>query len=354
MKETKKKGVFCQSKKYIGFSMINRKTIFYVVLIFFMCISIEIVLRFLGYQPYEKLKYTIGIEPKMCYKYDSLGIKLSPGEYEININNGLIFKATHNEKGRRITSFYPEESKDKKIHLYGCSYTYGTGVNDNETYPFLLQENFPNYEISNFAVPGYGTLHFYIQLIDNITNSNIPDIVILNCAEFHEERNVFSKSYMYKIYQGLEVFEIEETSNQRFYPKILINNKSNNFNIEYCDILQEYRPMPFRKHSAFINLIEKISLKEPHSLTSSFLIIDSIKKICDEYGIKLIVTSIDNKTENFLQYCNLRNIKFANISPDFSDNSYTNLPYDLHPSKKAHLVYFKNIEICLKEFLKNN
>lgn len=327
---------------------ISKILLFFTSLIIFI-IFIEIGLRVLGFTPYKPLNYSIKINPKICYSADSLGIKLMPGEFDININNGLKYKATHNKYGNRITSKNEVLNFEKKIQVYGCSYTYGTGVNDKETYPFLLQKKYPNYQISNLAVPGYGTLQFYLQLKRNIMNNNIPDIVILNCAEFHEERNLLSKSYLYMLYQGYEVFE---TANMKYkiYPQI-IDSKNADLDIVYINIFDKYKPMPCRKLSSIINLVELQTIKEPKELKSSFLLINAISQLCEIHNINLIVTDIANQPERISKFCKEKNINFANISPDFSNKVFSNLPYDNHPSKEAHQVYSEKMILYLDNLL---
>ena len=67
---------------------------------------------------------------------------------------GLIhsFRYRTDALGRRFTSEpklseTTEEDNRPVISVYGCSCTWGIGVNDEETYPWLLQQEFPEFRI---------------------------------------------------------------------------------------------------------------------------------------------------------------------------------------------------------------
>jgi hypothetical protein len=56
----------------------------------------------------------------------------------------------------------------KNILLIGCSLTFGTGVNDNETTAYHLKQKMPNYNIYNLGLPGGGLS----DILDDITKGN--------------------------------------------------------------------------------------------------------------------------------------------------------------------------------------
>jgi len=57
--------------------------------------------------------------------------------------------------GKRLT---PEVHKrtERDILFYGCSFTYGEGVNDNQTVPYYTQELLENTRAHNLGLSGYG------------------------------------------------------------------------------------------------------------------------------------------------------------------------------------------------------
>lgn len=307
---------------------------------------IEVILRALGYEPYSAPKHSFQVSPEFCYGSDSLGISLKPGKYDILINEGLQFSVTHSKAGFRALSSLPE-SDSIQVHLYGCSYVYGTGVNDQDTYPSLLQANFPGLAITNFAVPGYGTIQFYLQFKKNIQNHNIPTIAVLNVASFHEERNLLSKSYLYKLYQGYEMLSLTIPSYQ-YYPRF--QQTQDGIKVQYCNLFEEYHPLPFRNISSIANLIELGSLEKNSTLNSSFALITEIASLCEQHEIELIIADVDSISEDFHVYCQKNKLQYVNISPDFSQEFYRNLPFDYHPSQEAHKHYAQKLGVFLEHY----
>lgn len=99
----------------------------------------EIALLLLGYRSYKTTLYKVETHPANAFIGDSLlGIQLNPGNYQITLNDSVTFHATHDINGKRVTVNQPNFN-DKQIVMLGCSFTYGYGVNDNETFTSLLQ-----------------------------------------------------------------------------------------------------------------------------------------------------------------------------------------------------------------------
>lgn len=80
----------------------------------------------------------------------------------------LLFDVVYsvNADGRRIT---PERGKkaDSVVLLFGCSFTFGFGVNDKDTYAWKLAELLgDNYQVVNLGVSGYGA-HQMLALLES-------------------------------------------------------------------------------------------------------------------------------------------------------------------------------------------
>jgi hypothetical protein len=121
--------------------------------------SAEIVLRVAGYKPWQIENVDVAVEPKGNFftKDAELGYKHLPGKFKVTLNGNYSFKATHLNNSLRVThplNTYNQSSKKPEIWIFGCSFTYGWSLNDSETYPWLMQEKLPNYEIVNFGVNG--------------------------------------------------------------------------------------------------------------------------------------------------------------------------------------------------------
>ena len=67
-------------------------------------------------------------------------------------------KYTTDYNGLRISNANNNLGYSKGIIFFGCSYTFGASINDEETLPFQVGKQIDHeYKISNFGFPGYGT-----------------------------------------------------------------------------------------------------------------------------------------------------------------------------------------------------
>lgn len=84
-----------------------------------------------------------------------------------------------NSDGIRGVKNYPLEKSPQNIRiaLFGDSFSFGEGVNDDETYAALLEKTLPNTEIINFSVHGYGIDQMSLRLSLDGFKYN-PDIVL--------------------------------------------------------------------------------------------------------------------------------------------------------------------------------
>jgi lysophospholipase L1-like esterase len=103
-----------------------------------------------------------------------IGSLIKSAEYE---REGL--KYSHNSAGFRGEEFPMRKySSITRIATLGGSTTYGVGVNDNETWPFLLEQILgEEFEVFNLGVPGYTTAENLIQTGLQLSDYE-PDIAI--------------------------------------------------------------------------------------------------------------------------------------------------------------------------------
>jgi tetratricopeptide (TPR) repeat protein len=91
--------------------------------------------------------------------------------YSFSDNNRTY---TANKIGLRSDALNPSSNH---ILVLGDSVAYGAGVNDNETMPFYLGQNFPKDQVLNLAVSGYGIGQYYLALKKYI-NKTQPKLII--------------------------------------------------------------------------------------------------------------------------------------------------------------------------------
>lgn len=317
-----------------------RKLVYTTIILLCFLLFLEITFRILGFSPLG-INQKIVSKPEICYSTDSLGITLKEGNYKINIDNCIEYYATHNREGRRITSKTPIISPNK-IFVFGCSFAYGVGINDKDTFPFLLQNLVREYEVDNYSIPGSGTMQAYLNLKKSLEKGGRPKIVVLSYATFHEERNQLTRSFESKLFEGIK-FHKDLLSTKFFYPRCIIKNK--NMTIEYVDIVKDFFPIPLVKYLAIATFVDQIwneiNYKTIEGFPVSKIIFKDFQKLAEHYDFKLIIADVSyNKKSNEIEtFCLVNNLKYLNISPDYSKANYSLEPCDFHPNQLAHEIY---------------
>jgi hypothetical protein len=77
-----------------------------------------------------------------------------------------------------------------RILFLGSSFTFGYGVADDEPYPYLLgTSSWKDWEVVNAAVSGWGTVHAYMLLEEELDRPDLPALVLYNSIPDHVCRN---------------------------------------------------------------------------------------------------------------------------------------------------------------------
>jgi len=332
---------------------IKKKFLFYCILIIslFLIIFIlaEVSLRILGHKPASpKYRLNIKVEPSGKYfKKDSLlGYTHLPGKFYVTLNNNYTFVTTHKNNTLRITHPIADDSYyiDKaKIWIMGCSFTHGWSINDDETYPWLIQEMYKdNYEIINFGCSGYGTIHSLIQIEEALKIIEKPKIIIYTYSSIHDHRNTF----LLKRRKSVTRWNFLGPLSQPY----ATYNKKEGLQIYKADTI-EYKGLPFNNYFALINFIEKVYLyfedkfANDHDVSKALIL--KINEICKKNEIMFILAGIDSynlsETQEMIDFCKSLDIYAVDISVDHNIPGTMNLPHDGHPSPTANKKYAKKL-----------
>lgn len=86
-------------------------------------------------------------------------------------NREVIFEkpCSIGSDGLRVTP-QPDVPKDYHLAMFGCSFMFGAGVSDEESFPAQIAGRVPGAHVYNFAYPAYGPGQTYLQLIENWTD----------------------------------------------------------------------------------------------------------------------------------------------------------------------------------------
>ena len=322
-----------------------KKRVSYVIYCILVVIPLlEGLLWMTGYRPYRYEQFSIVSLPMQNIVADSVyGLALNPGSFEITINDGLTYRATHN--GRFLRRLIADTGKsDKRLAVFGCSYTYGMGVNDDEAFPARLQSINNELVISSYAVPGYGTVQGFLQLQQLVAKGEKPDIALFNFADFHIDRNSMTPAYRLHLnvgyQQAMRNEEIAMTASR--FPFVRMVNDTLIYQSEkWADL---YRNWQGRETFALVNLLQTISDRymtaSINAVKNTESLFVDIRKFCDKHQIRLLVAGITRSetTSLMLRSLSKHQIESVDISLPLKQKTYNNLPFDSHPNRKAHRI----------------
>jgi hypothetical protein len=330
----------------------RKRFLFSLIACFFFSIAFlslaEVTLRVKGFRPWSQ-SY-VKMEPPGNYHVPApaVGYLPRPGETRFTLSGPYSFKITTLSNGLRIThplNTYSEKLR-KEIWIFGCSFTQGWSVNDDQTYPWLLQEQLPKYEVVNFGVDAYSTVQSLLLLRQSLEKRQKPVVVVLSYSSFHDIRNTLTRSWMKQRNPGNP--EYIPGSISLPYARLAADNK-----LEYLYMPLEYSGVPLLRYLALSNYLdEKYNIwleSSYHSHEVSRAVIEDFTSLCKANGITVVVAGIypTPETSEMLDYLNRKGVMTVDISVDWRIKENTNLPYDVHPSAIAHQHYAQ----ALKSFL---
>ncbi len=302
-------------------------------LVAFFYVAERITLR-KGYLPWLTGPSQLIVEPagRMVAPHPTLGYVYQPGRYHLIFKGKTEAWQTNGPDGYRITG--PPESPDApprpEVWVLGCSYTYGYGLNDADTYLWLLQAAFPEYRIINLGVPGYGTVHSLIQFRERVAASPAPALAILAYSGVHDVRNTFDRSRR-KEMGG-------RGPRDRLFPFARLG-QDGSLILDMADTA--YRPFPFMGRSAFVHLLESRYTRFVDSLHDSYAVsralVLALDAECRAEDVPLVVAGIHLSGE-MLAYCRTQGIRNVDIEVDLFNYVY----YDRwtgHSNAAANRLY---------------
>jgi hypothetical protein len=321
-------------------------------LMFILCF--EFALYLIGYAPYKYQEYTVESHPRFPYlPDDSLGIKLSPGIFEITLNDSLTFTANHLLNGQRIVSESLPLTADE-VHFLGCSFTYGYGVNDLETFVSLYQKDNPGKCVFNHGVIGYGTVQHYLQLkeIIQVKTRNTKTFNLI-FSSHHLHRNTLSKSFRKDLRIGFS--NSSQVGRDKFKnSKTPYISGLNPFHLTFESWDNMYSNLPGRGSFRCVNWLQNwtdyFSDNAGLEVEVAFELINRMVLLCNENGSELNILILDEspKVAELKKKLSDVNILFSVLQFDFSNHKLTNHPYDSHPSSQGHQYIYDKIAPLLK------
>jgi hypothetical protein len=279
-----------------------------------------------------------------------LGHAYLPGQFTVTLADGYSFRMTQGEDGLRITrplSGRHDAPSRGALWIFGCSYTHGWSLDDEETYPWLVQERLADYDVVNFGVGGYGTLQSLLQFRRALEKRPAPKAAVLAYGSFHDARNTLNRYRM----KGVTP-PTGRTSVRLPCARLGGDGALEIFAVD----ADHYRPWPLQRYLAFVHFLEESANRRELLRVRSHLvakaIVDEFKRLADRHGTRLVLAGIFRSpdTTDMLRYARSEGIDSVDISvrdtPEFQ-----NLPHDAHPNALANRRFAERLSAFLGEKL---
>jgi hypothetical protein len=203
-------------------------------------------LRLAGYQPWTGMEYAN--RTRITQFHPQLGWDLKEGIFQRPPYSpqGADIVYTHLPGGLRQS--HPQQNgilnEQPKIVMVGGSYTHGTAITDDETFPWKLQQTLPGMEVLNYSVGGYGTLQSLVKLQQVLPKIRQRKLVIYGLIRHHSIRNVSTTGWITSL--------SKYSRNDLYIPYVKIDK---NNQMQHQPLLH-FSPFPLRQYSALIALLE--------------------------------------------------------------------------------------------------
>ncbi|MBM3441167.1 MAG: hypothetical protein FJX89_00555 [Bacteroidetes bacterium] len=128
------------------------------------------------------------------------GFRANTGSFEItyrkpSFDTFVQFKhfVTILPEGNRYVG-EPAYPTERDVYVFGDSFIFGEGVNDEQTFTYLLQSRFPHTRFHLYAYSSYSLTNAYLNIQRLSSRIGPEDVIILGHARFYDVRHVAAPS----------------------------------------------------------------------------------------------------------------------------------------------------------------
>lgn len=301
-------------------------------------VLVETILRFTGAQPFHAPRPHLKTTPRQpVLQAGAPGIyRFTPGRVRVELPDDFGWTMAHGTNGLRATG-NRSSGATSELWLMGCSLTHGWSVNDEETYPWLLQSSLTNFAVINGGVSGYGTLHSRLLFQELLQQRAKPTIIVYAYGLFHDYRNTYIRLWQ----KGFV------PTNDRLAFTVPRARFGAGDEIVYDELPVDYHEWPLQRHSALVHALEgrfnqwEAGRSRSHEISRQ--LVAQWAAFCLKENIRFIVAGISSDADPMLTFCESLGIETVNIAVPLSGEEYTNLPHDNHPNAKAHREYARRL-----------
>lgn len=259
-------------------------------------------------------------------RYDPVvGYSGVPGEHRVLMTRGLhrlIFHVRNEADGYRTTG---GAAGKPELWISGCSYTWGLGLNDEETYPWLVQKALPDWTVRNLAGNGYGSVQGLLQLEHA---AHPPRMAVFVYNGFHPPRNVAARSYLQMMNAAGEAFGKSGAE----VPRAVLDPD-----------------LRFTRVKLFQGMPPEPEPDPAYALRVTRAVFTRIFEICRARGIRPVFAT-QSPPDAILEHARATGFEIADLYIDLDEDGgrrYRLLPVDAHPNARAHQEYARRLLTAL-------
>lgn len=250
------------------------------------------------------------------------------------IKESLNYNYKVNSFGARSDNF---SGNKKTLGFFGCSITYGHGLNEASTFANQICKQKVEYEYLNYGVAGYSLYQSLLSFKERVKKIKF-DKVIFTIHEDQQRRNTSSLSWLKIINRVWAVPGIIYFNGLKIKIKPRKYFRLFNTNIRLIYLIE------FLINFLFSGIGD---LKQIKKQTNEHLLME-IKKVCDSNNIELIILCLDNfkNLNDFLNKNSFNwNIPGVNLNEtnQKGECKWQLMPWDNHPNEQANQIFATKI-----------
>ena len=159
----------------------------------------EIMLRVVGFTTWDAAD--LNDQPITLIEDEELGWRNKPGTHTMPpfVEGEPATTLTIDDASCRFTG---TAADGPQTLLVGGSYTQGWGLDDEATFAWRLQENYPERQIINCGTGGFGTYQSLLMLERRLQDLDAPEHVMYGFIHHHEVRNAAAGHWLRELAQN--------------------------------------------------------------------------------------------------------------------------------------------------------
>lgn len=221
-------------------------------------------------------------------------------------SSNLTYELITDSRGARISSEDERGLADFSIAFIGCSFTWGHGISNEETYARKISHKLGT-NIQNLAMASYGSVQS-LQMLQKLEGNN--ELIIYGFINDHVRRNVRPCAPSYSPL-CLYVPTVSKNDKEAFYIKDEIPADNVSASLDYFEWARQKRMLDadnirfgYRFMNDRINRLrglQNVTLQKEDELLATEFVINEMRKSAKEKGSKLLIVNvgIGQPTDNF-------------------------------------------------------